>query len=89
MVFYVTWYVRYDENTSNDTSAQHFRTKHSFLIFYVQETLYYLNVASKNRMPHFRRPGLSVVLGWVGFNSRFAKLKNHISVNDRGFEEGK
>ncbi len=55
MVFYTTWYVMYDENTSNDTSAQRFRTKHSFLIFGVQETLYYLNVASKNRMPHFRR----------------------------------
>jgi len=58
MVFYTTWYVRYNENTSNDTSAQHFRTKHSFLIFGIQETLYYLNVASKNRMPHFRRPDL-------------------------------
>jgi hypothetical protein len=58
MVFYMTWYVRYDENTSNDTSAQHFRTKHSLLIFDLQETLYFLNVASKNRMPHFRRHGL-------------------------------
>jgi hypothetical protein len=58
MVFYTTWYVKYDENTSNDTSAQGFRTKDSFLIFGVQETLYYLNVASKNRMPHFRRPNL-------------------------------
>jgi hypothetical protein len=58
MVFYATWYVMYDENTSNDTSAQRFRTKHSFFIFGVQETLYYLNVASKNRMPHFRRSKL-------------------------------
>jgi hypothetical protein len=56
MVFYTTWYVMYDENTSNDTSTQHFWTKHSFFIFGIQETLYYLNVASKNRMPHFRRP---------------------------------
>ncbi len=58
MVFYATWYVRYNEKTSNDTSAQCFRTKHSLLIFGVQETLYYLNVASKNRMPHFRRHAL-------------------------------
>jgi hypothetical protein len=61
MVFYATWYVMYDENTSNDMSTQCFRTKHSLLIFNVQETLYYLNVAFKNRMPHFRRPGLHTI----------------------------
>ena len=44
------------ENTSNDTYMQHFRTKHPLLIFGVQETLYYLNVVSKNRIPHSRRP---------------------------------
>ena len=31
------------ENTSNDMFAKRFRTKHSFLIFGVWETLYYLN----------------------------------------------
>jgi hypothetical protein len=58
MVFYATWYIKYNENTSNDTSTQRFWTKHSFLIFNVQETLYYLNVVSKNRMPHFKKPEL-------------------------------
>ena len=43
------------ENTFNDTFAQRFQTKHTFLIFDVQETLYYLNVAFKNKMPHFKR----------------------------------
>ena len=33
----------------------HSKYGHSLLIFGVQETLYYLNVVSRNRMPHFRR----------------------------------
>jgi hypothetical protein len=63
MVFYTTWYVRYNENTSNDMFAQRFQTKHSLLIFGVHEILYYLNVASKNKMPHFRRPALGATIG--------------------------
>ena len=50
------------EDTSTDMYVQRFRTKHSLLIFGVQETLYYLNVASRNRMPHFRRHGLRLII---------------------------
>jgi hypothetical protein len=77
MVFYATWYITYDENTSNDTSMQHFQTKHSLLIFGVQETLYYLNVASKNRMPHFRRFGLRFRTLGLEISKRNSSKKMH------------
>jgi hypothetical protein len=54
------------KNTSNDAFAQRFRTKHSLLIFGVQETLYYLNVASKNRLQHFRRLVLGSLVNKIG-----------------------
>ena len=48
------------EKTSNDTHAHRFQTKHSLLIFSVQETLYYLNMESRNKMPYFRRPDVFI-----------------------------
>jgi hypothetical protein len=80
MVFYATWYVMYDDNTSTDTFTPHLRTKHSLLIFSVQETLHYLNVASKNKMSRFRKLGSNPRIYYKGEGGDFSQVQVVVSL---------